>query len=135
MLIRSTICSVTCAMTRLRGYQPPLGDGDRRIWRSPRELAGCCRSSGKTSCDWSGNLRRSSRRRSGIRGAWIRPAVAIRGMLAAKILQRLRQRHTPAGAAANHVRNVPDRLPLQIRIHLVVYALCQGLLEHAAKFR
>jgi hypothetical protein len=63
----------------------------------------------------------------------MRPAVPIRGTLAAKILQRLRQRPTLAGAAADPLRNVLDRLPRQNRIHAAVCALCQGLPECASK--
>jgi hypothetical protein len=62
----------------------------------------------------------------------MRPAVPIPGTLAAKILKRLRQRHTLAGTGTDPLRNVLDRLPLRIRSQAAVFALCQGLLERAS---
>jgi hypothetical protein len=59
----------------------------------------------------------------------VRPAVPIRGLLAAKILQPWRPRPTPTGTRTDPLRNVLDGLPLRIRIHAAVCALCQGLLE------
>jgi hypothetical protein len=70
-----------------------------------------------------------------MREAWMRPAVPIRGTLAAKILQQSRQRHTLAGRATDPLRNILDRLPLQNCSQAAVYALCQGLLEHAPEVR
>jgi hypothetical protein len=62
----------------------------------------------------------------------MRPAVPIRGTLVAKILQRSRERHTPAGTGTNPLSNILDRLPLQYCSQAAVFALCQGLLESAS---
>jgi hypothetical protein len=77
---------------------------------------------------WAGAGRRWMR-------GWMRPAVPVRGMLVAKILQRLGQRHTPAGTEADPLRNMLERLRLQNRMHTAVCALCQGLLEHTSGVR